>query len=160
MTADGFVTCLWFDDQAEEAAAYYVSMFKNSRLGAVSRYTEAGPGTPGSVLTVEFTANGQQFVALNGGPLFTFSEAVSFQIMCDDQDEVDHYWDTFVETGGQPGPCGWLKDRYGLSWQVVPTELIALTTDPDQEKAGRATQAMLTMHKIDLAAVRRAHDGE
>ncbi|MFD4574549.1 VOC family protein [Streptomyces sp. NPDC058417] len=160
MTADGFVTCLWFDDQAEEAAAYYVSMFKNSRLGAVSRYTEAGPGTPGSVLTVEFTANGQKFVALNGGPLFTFSEAVSFQIMCDDQAEVDHYWDTFVETGGQPGPCGWLKDRYGLSWQVVPTELIALTTDPDQEKAGRATQAMLTMHKIDLAAVRRAYDGE
>ncbi|MET9503867.1 VOC family protein [Streptomyces sp. NPDC006259] len=160
MTTDGFTTCLWFDGQAEEAAHHYATIFKNSSVGAVARYTEAGPGPAGSVITVEFTANGQKFVGLNGGPQFTFNEAISFQIDCADQDEVDYYWDRLIEGGGQPGPCGWLKDKYGVSWQVVPTEMIQMLTAPDQEKAGRATKAMLAMGKLDLAALRRAYDGE
>ncbi|MGW0825346.1 VOC family protein [Streptomyces sp. NPDC002845] len=160
MPANGFTTCLWFDGQAEEAAAYYVSVFKNSRLGRISRYTEAGPGPAGSVVTAEFVANGQKFVALNGGPEFTFSEAISFQILCDDQDEVDHYWNRFIADGGEAGPCGWLKDKYGLSWQVVPARLIELVSDPDPEKAARATRAMLSMTKLDIAALEKAYAGE
>ncbi|MGV9246291.1 VOC family protein [Streptomyces sp. NPDC003710] len=160
MPTDGFTTCLWFDGQAEEAADFYVSVFKNSRLGRVGRYTDAGPGPAGSVMAVEFVANGQKFVALNGGPQFTFSEAISFQIFCDDQDEVDHYWNRLTEGGGEPGPCGWLKDRYGLSWQVVPARLIELISDPDPEKAARTTQVMMTMSKLDIAALERAYAGE
>ncbi|MDL5199456.1 VOC family protein [Streptomyces sp. ALI-76-A] len=159
MTTDGFTTCLWFDGQAEEAAHYYVSVFENSGIGKVVRHTEAGPGPAGSVLTVDFTANGQKFVALNGGPQFRFTEAVSFQISCADQDEVDHYWTRLTEGGGEPGPCGWLKDKYGVSWQVVPDRLIELISDPDEEKAGRAVKAMLTMGKIDIAAVEEAAAG-
>jgi predicted 3-demethylubiquinone-9 3-methyltransferase (glyoxalase superfamily) len=159
MTDDGFTTCLWFDGQAEEAAHYYASVFKNSRIGRVTRYTEAGPGPAGSVLAVEFVANGQKFVALNGGPEFTFNEAISFQIHCDDQEEVDHYWARLTEGGGQPGPCGWLKDRYGVSWQVVPKRLLDLVGDPDQEKAARTTRAMLAMGKLDIAALEKAHAG-
>ncbi|MGW0337296.1 VOC family protein [Streptomyces sp. NPDC003011] len=159
MTTDGFTTCLWFDDQAEEAAHHYVSIFKNSGIGKVVRHTGAGPGPAGSVLTVDFTANGQKFVALNGGPQFTFDEAISFQISCADQDEVDHYWTKLTEGGGEPGPCGWLKDKYGVSWQVVPERLVELISDPDQDKAGRAMQAMLTMGKIDIAAVEKAAAG-
>ncbi|MFC9291656.1 VOC family protein [Streptomyces sp. NPDC057052] len=160
MTTDGFTTCLWFDGQAEEAAHHYASIFKNSSVGTVARYTEAGPGPAGSVITVEFTANGQKFVGLNGGPQFTFNEAISFQIDCADQEEVDYYWDKLVEGGGEPGPCGWLKDKYGVSWQVVPTEMIRMLTSPDQEKAGRATRAMLAMGKLDIAALRKAYEGE
>ncbi|MER6631869.1 VOC family protein [Streptomyces sp. NPDC000987] len=160
MTTEGFVTCLWFDGQAEEAAHYYVSIFKNSRIGRVSHYSEAGPGPAGSVMTVEFTANGQKFVALNGGPEFKFNESVSFQIFCDGQEEVDHYWTKLTEGGGEPGPCGWLKDRYGLSWQVVPTGLVEMVSDPDPEKAARTTEAFMSMSKFDVAALEKAHAGE
>jgi len=156
---DGFTTCLWFDGQAEEAAEYYTSIFPGSRIGEIGRYTEAGPGEPGSVLAVEFEINGQKFVGLNGGPEFKFSEAISFQIFCKDQDEVDHYWDTLTAEG-EESVCGWLKDKYGVSWQVIPDGLIELISDPDPEKAKRATEAMLSMRKLDIAAIRRAHAGE
>lgn len=159
MTTDGFTTCLWFDGQAEEAADHYVSIFKNSEVGNVTRYNEAGPGPAGSVLTVEFTANGQKFVALNGGPQFTFNEAISFQIDCADQAEVDFYWDRLLEGGGEPGPCGWLKDKYGVSWQVVPTAFMEMIAGEDQEKGARAMKAMLGMGKLDLDALRKAYDG-
>ncbi|MGH3323349.1 MAG: VOC family protein [Streptomyces sp.] len=159
MTGDGFTTCLWFDGQAEEAAEFYLSIFKDGKIGKISRYTEAGPGPAGSVLTVEFEINGQKFVGLNGGPEFTFNEAISFQIRCKDQDEVDHYWNKLTEEG-QEVACGWLKDKYGVSWQVTPVELFDLVGDPDPEKAKRATEAMFRMKKLDVAAVRKAHAGE
>lgn len=159
MATDGFTTCLWFDGQAEEAANHYVSIFENSRLGEVVRTTDAGPGPAGSVVTVEFEINGQRFVGLNGGPMFTFSEAVSFQILCDDQAEVDHYWEKLTQ-GGEESECGWLKDRFGVSWQVVPRRLMEMLRDPDQEKAKRATEAMLTMRKLDLPALEKAYAGE
>ncbi|WP_046471867.1 VOC family protein [Allosalinactinospora lopnorensis] len=158
MTTNGFTTCLWFDGQAEEAANHYISIFKDSKLGRVGRYTEAGPGPAGTVMVVEFELNGQKFVALNGGPEFTFNEAVSFQIYCDDQDEVDYYWNRLSE-GGQEVQCGWLKDKYGVSWQVIPTVLIDMISDPDPEKAKRATEAMFTMTKLDIAAARKAYAG-
>ncbi|MCS0606400.1 VOC family protein [Streptomyces sp. LP11] len=160
MTTDGFTTCLWFDGQAEEAAHYYVSVFKNSGIERIGRHTEAGPGEAGSVLTVEFTANGQRFVALDGGPRFTFNEAVSFQVMCADQREIDHYWARLTEDGGEGGPCGWVKDRYGLSWQVVYARLPDLIQDPDQEKAARTMRAMMGMGKLDVAELERAYAGE
>jgi predicted 3-demethylubiquinone-9 3-methyltransferase (glyoxalase superfamily) len=159
MATDGFTTCLWFDGQAEEAANHYTSIFKNSKVGRVSRYTEAGPGPAGTVLTVEFEANGQKFVALNGGPEFTFNESISFQIHCDDQDEVDYYWNKLSE-GGQEVACGWLKDKYGVSWQVVPAVLIDMIDDPNPEKAKRTIEAMLTMTKLDIAALQKAYAGE
>ena len=155
----GFTTCLWFDGQAEEAADHYTSIFKNSRLGSVGHYTEAGPGPAGTVLAVEFELNGQKFVALNGGPQFKFNEAISFQIHCHGQDEVDYYWSKLSE-GGEEVACGWLKDRYGVSWQVIPTVLIDMISDPDPEKAKRATEAMLAMTKFDIAALQKAHAGE
>ncbi|WP_067461382.1 VOC family protein [Actinomadura macra] len=160
MSGKGFTTCLWFDGKAEEAAHHYVSIFKDSSLGKIVRVGEGGPGPAGSVLTVEFELNGQRFVALNGGPQFTFSEAVSFQIFCADQDEVDYYWDRLIADGGQESDCSWLKDKYGLSWQVIPTEMMEMISDSDPAKAGRATRAMLSMKKIDLAALRRAYAGE
>jgi predicted 3-demethylubiquinone-9 3-methyltransferase (glyoxalase superfamily) len=162
MAADGFTTCLWFDGQAEDAANYYVSVFKNSEPGRIGRYSEAGPGPAGAVMIVEFTANGQRFVALNGGPQFTFSEAVSFQIHCADQAEVDHYWAALTADGGSEGPCGWLKDRFGLSWQVVPTGIIDLMSAPDAdpEKVARMSAAMFTMRKLEIAALERAYAGE
>jgi predicted 3-demethylubiquinone-9 3-methyltransferase (glyoxalase superfamily) len=149
---------LWFDTQAEEAANFYLSVFKNSRIVAVARYTEAGPGEPGSVMTVEFELDGQRFVGINGGPQFTFSEAVSFQITCADQDEIDYYWQRLTE-GGEEGPCGWLKDRYGLSWQVVPTGMDELFSGPDPARAERAMRAMFEMKKLDVAELQRAADG-
>ncbi|MET9916506.1 VOC family protein [Streptomyces sp. NPDC059605] len=158
MTTEGFTTCLWFDGQAEEAAEYYLTVFKNSRLGRIGRYTEAGPGPAGSVMTVEFELNGQKFVGLNGGPEFTFNEAISFQIRCADQAEVDHYWSSLTD-GGEEGPCGWVTDRYGVSWQVVPEALLEMVLDPDAEKGARTTRAMMTMKKLDIAALREAHDG-
>ncbi|MFF3877921.1 VOC family protein [Streptomyces sp. NPDC001978] len=155
-----FNTCLWFDGQAEEAAHYYVSIFKNSSIGRVGRHTEAGPGLAGSVLAVDFTANGQKFVALNGGPQFTFNESISFQIFCADQEEIDYYWTKLTENGGAGGPCGWLKDRYGVSWQVVPDGLIDLIGDPDPEKAARTTRVMFSMGKLDIAALEKAYAGD
>ena len=158
MTTKGLTTCLWFDGQAEEAAEYYTSVFKDSKLGRVGRYTEAGPGPAGSVLAVEFELNGQKFVALNGGPQFTFDEAISFQIFCADQGEVDYYWNTLSD-GGEEGPCGWLKDKYGLSWQVIPSVLIEMIGDADAGKAARTTEAMLSMTKLDIAVLERAFAG-
>ena len=149
---------LWFDTQAEEAARFYISVFDNSRIVSVAHYTDVGPGEPGTVMTVEFELDGQRFVGINGGPQFTFSEAVSFQINCEDQDEVDYYWEKLSE-GGSEGPCGWLKDRYGLSWQVVPTGMEELFNDPDPTRAQRAMKAMLGMGKLDVAALRNAADG-
>ncbi|MBA2383982.1 MAG: VOC family protein [Actinobacteria bacterium] len=159
MTTDGFTTCLWFDGVAEEAADYYTSIFRNSKLGRIGRYTEAGPGPAGSVIAVEFELNTQKFVGLNGGPQFTFNEAISFQIHCDDQDEVDYYWSRLTEEG-EESVCGWLKDKYGVSWQVVPKVLIDMIGDPDPEKAKRATEAMLAMTKLDIATLERAYAGE
>jgi predicted 3-demethylubiquinone-9 3-methyltransferase (glyoxalase superfamily) len=156
---EGFTTCLWFDGQAEEAANYYTSVFQNSRVGRISRYTDAGPAPAGSVLAVEFELNGQKFVGLNGGPEFEFSEAISFQIFCEDQDEVDYYWSKLTE-GGEEGPCGWLKDKYGVSWQVIPKGLVDMLTDEDPEKAKRTTEAMYAMKKLDIAALEKAHAGE
>lgn len=150
---------LWFDTEAEEAAAFYCSVFPDSRVVAVSRYTEAGPGPAGTAMTVEFELDGQRFVGINGGPQFTFDEAVSFQITCQTQDEVDYYWQRLTD-GGTEQQCGWLKDRYGLSWQVVPAGMDAVFSDPDPERARRAMQAMLGMRKLDIAALRRAADGE
>ncbi|MFD6435962.1 VOC family protein [Streptomyces venezuelae] len=149
---------LWFDLRGEEAANFYVSVFPNSQITSISYYGEGGPRPAGTVLTVEFVLDGRPYTALNGGPDFTFNEAVSFQIFCADQDEIDHYWSRLSE-GGEEGPCGWLKDKFGLSWQVVPTVLNELLTDPDTERAQRAMQAMLGMKKLDVAALRAAADG-
>jgi predicted 3-demethylubiquinone-9 3-methyltransferase (glyoxalase superfamily) len=150
---------LWFDTQAEEAAAFYCEVFPDSRIVTTARYTEAGPGEPGSVMTVEWEINGQRFVGINGGPEFSFSEAVSFLVTCDTQEEIDYYWDRLREGGGEEGPCGWLKDRYGLSWQVAPTGMDELFSDPDKSKAARAMQAMFGMKKLDIAALRAAAEG-
>jgi predicted 3-demethylubiquinone-9 3-methyltransferase (glyoxalase superfamily) len=149
---------LWFDTEAEEAADFYTSVFKDSRIVNVARYTEAGPREAGMVMTVEFELDGQRFVGINGGSQFKFDEAVSFQINCEDQDEVDYYWERLSE-GGEEGPCGWLKDRFGLSWQVVPGGMEELFGDPDPERARRAMEAMLKMSKLDIAALRAAADG-
>jgi predicted 3-demethylubiquinone-9 3-methyltransferase (glyoxalase superfamily) len=150
---------LWFDGQASEAAAFYTELFPNSRITNTSYYGESAPGEPAKVLTVEFELDGRTFTGLNGGPHFTFNEAVSFQISCADQEEVDRYWDAFTSDGGEESQCGWVKDRFGLSWQVIPTALPELLTDPDPERAQRALQAMLGMKKLDVAALRAAADG-
>ncbi len=149
---------LWYDSQAEEAARFYVSVFKNSKIGKVSRYGDAGPGPAGSAMTVDFELDGQPFIALNGGPQFKFTEAVSFTVPCANQEEVDHYWNALGE-GGQEGPCGWLKDKYGLSWQVTPTTLSQLLNNPDKQKAKRVMAAMMTMKKIDIAQLQNAAEG-
>ena len=149
---------LWFDTEAEEAANFYISVFKNSRIVNVAHYTDVGPGEPGTVMTVEFDLDGHRFVGINGGPQFQFDEAVSFQISCETQDEVDYYWERLTE-GGEESQCGWLKDRYGLSWQVVPTGMEEVFSDPDPERAKRAMKAMLEMRKIDIEALRSAADG-
>jgi predicted 3-demethylubiquinone-9 3-methyltransferase (glyoxalase superfamily) len=149
--------CLWFDTDAEEAATFYTSVFKDSSIMSVSRYGPEGPRPEGTVMTVSFALQGQEFVALNGGPEFRFTEAVSFQVSCESQQEVDHFWDKLSE-GGEEGPCGWLKDKYGLSWQIVPTALLELLGDPDPERSGRAMAAMMQMRRLDIAALRRAAD--
>ena len=149
---------LWFDTEAEDAATFYTSVFDNSRIVSVAHYPEAGPREPGMVMVVEFELDGQRFVAINGGPQFTFDEAVSFQVTCETQEEIDYYWERLTE-GGEEGPCGWLKDRYGLSWQVTPTGMEQMLNDPDPERANRAMRAMLGMRKIDIGALRRAADG-
>jgi predicted 3-demethylubiquinone-9 3-methyltransferase (glyoxalase superfamily) len=147
--------CLWFDTEGEEAAELYTSIFPNSKVLDVTRYGSAGPRPEGTVMTVDFELDGQKFLALNGGPEFTFSEAISFQVSCKDQDEVDHYWSNLSE-GGEEGPCGWLKDKFGLSWQIVPEALPRLLADPDPEKAQRAMAAMLEMKKIQIDELERA----
>ena len=149
---------LWFDTQAQEAADFYVSVFPRSRIVGTTHYTDAGPRPAGMVLTVEFELDGQRFVGINGGPDFTFDEAVSFQVDCETQDEIDYYWERLSE-GGQEGPCGWLKDRFGLSWQVVPADMQELVSDADPERARRAMEAVLAMGKLDIAALHRAADG-
>jgi predicted 3-demethylubiquinone-9 3-methyltransferase (glyoxalase superfamily) len=149
---------LWFDTQAEEAADFYISVFKNGRIVGKTHYTEGAPREAGMVMTVEFELDGQRFVGINGGPEFEFDEAVSFQITCKDQEEVDYYWEKLSQ-GGEKGPCGWLKDRFGLSWQVVPAGMNELFEDSDPERAQRAMEAMLKMGKLDVAALRSAADG-
>lgn len=162
-TTQRIVPCLWFADEAEEAARYYTGIFKNSRITNITRYGSAGVEVhgrqPGSVMTVAFELDGQPFTALNGGPLFTFNEAVSLQIMCDSQEEIDYYWEKLSE-GGDPKAqvCGWLKDRYGLSWQVISADMDELFEDEQSPGAQRAMEALLQMQKLDIAALRRAHD--
>jgi predicted 3-demethylubiquinone-9 3-methyltransferase (glyoxalase superfamily) len=147
---------LWFDNNAEEAMNFYVSVFKNSKVLKVTRYGEAGPGPAGTVMTAEFELDGQEFVGLNGGPRFKFTEAVSFVVNCATQEEVDHYWDKLSE-GGEKSRCGWLKDKFGMWWQVVPTVLAELMGDPDPQKARRVMEAMLQMDKIEIEPLKRAH---
>jgi predicted 3-demethylubiquinone-9 3-methyltransferase (glyoxalase superfamily) len=149
---------LWFDSQAEEAAGFYVGIFPNSRIVTTARYGEAGPGPPGSVMTVVFELDGREFIALNGGPHFKFTEAVSFSVDCKSQVEIDRYWSA-LGAGGEEGPCGWLKDRYGLSWQVNPTVLGEMLSDPDPARSKRVMEAMLKMKKIDIEGLRRAYYG-
>ncbi|MDX6547180.1 MAG: hypothetical protein QOG33_730 [Gaiellales bacterium] len=146
---------LWFDTEGEEAARFYTSLFPNSSIGHISRYGESGPRAAGTAMTISFVLDGAPFVALNGGPNYTFSEAISFQVSCADQDEVDRYWNALSE-GGEEGPCGWLKDRFGLSWQIVPTRLPDLLGDPDPQRASRVMAAMMTMKKIEIGALERA----
>jgi predicted 3-demethylubiquinone-9 3-methyltransferase (glyoxalase superfamily) len=157
---DKIVPCLWYDGQAEEAASFYVSLFPDSRIDAVHRSPADYPsGAAGDVLTVEFTLAGRRYLGLNGGPEFHFTEALSMQIDCEDQAEVDRLWDTIAGNGGDPGPCGWIKDRWGLSWQVVPRRLTQMIAAPDRAAAARAMQAMMTMGKIDVAALETAFAG-
>ena len=154
---------LWYDDKAEEAANFYVSLFKNSKIGSITRYDEAGAkasGRPkGSVMVIEFQLEGQEFVALNGGPHFKFTEAVSFVVNCETQPEVDEFWETLSE-GGEEGQCGWIKDKYGLSWQIVPTVLTKMLKDQDPQKAKRVMEAMIQMKKIDIQTLKQAYEGQ
>jgi predicted 3-demethylubiquinone-9 3-methyltransferase (glyoxalase superfamily) len=152
-------TFLTFNDRAEEAVEFYTSVFEDSKVIAVSRYSEAGPGEPGTVMIATFELQGQRFTALNGGPRFKFNEAISFEIDCETQEEVDYFWESLTAGGGEESMCGWLRDKYGLSWQVVPRILGELMTDEDREKAKRVTEAMLGMRKIDIAALERAYAG-
>jgi predicted 3-demethylubiquinone-9 3-methyltransferase (glyoxalase superfamily) len=150
------VPCLWFDTEAEEAANFYVSVFPNSKVTRVDYYGDAGPRPAGTVITAEFELDGKPFVALNGGPEFTFDEAVSLQVLCQDQAEVDHYWNALTADGGEESQCGWLKDRFGFSWQIVPIRLMELLRDPDPGRSGRAMQAMLRMQKLVIADLEAA----
>ena len=149
---------LWFNSQAEEAALFYTSIFKNSKMGNVSRFGDNPYGEKGKVMTANFELEGMEFVALNGGPEFTFTEAISFYVHCETQGEVDEYWEK-LSAGGEEGQCGWLKDKFGVSWQIVPNILMELMGDPDPEKAGRVTQAMLQMTRIDIATLKQAYEG-
>src|SRR5262245_56462209 len=154
-TVQKMTPCLWFDQNGEEAARFYVSVFPNSRIVEVTRYGEANPNQEGTVMTVRFELEGRSFVALNGGPQYTFSEAISFMVSCETQDEVDEYWAKLTE-GGEEGPCGWLKDRFGVSWQIVPTVLPRLLTQTDPETSQRVMRAMMSMGKLDIAELERA----
>lgn len=150
---------LWFDNQAEEAANFYASIFPDSRILSVTRYGDGAPQPKGSVMTVAFQLRGQTFVGLNGGPLFPFTEAVSFAVNCDTQDEIDHFWEKLCD-GGQPVECGWLKDKYGLSWQIVPSNLGELVAGPDEARTQRVMGALMQMKKLDMHALQRAYDAE
>ena len=164
--AKKIVPYLWFDKEAEEAATLYVDLFKSrpgtpegeTKVIEVSRYTEAGPGEPGAAMVVSFELDGEEFTALNGGPQFNFTEAISFLVRCESQEEVDHFWNALTADGGEESQCGWLKDRFGLSWQIIPNRLMELLGDPDQGRSQRAMQAMLQMQKIDVAELERAAD--
>jgi predicted 3-demethylubiquinone-9 3-methyltransferase (glyoxalase superfamily) len=162
LSAKTIAPCLWFDTQAEDAAKFYVSVFKNSKITSISRFPDAGQdvhGKPaGSVMVVAFELDGQAFTALNGGPQFKFDDAVSFQVMCDTQGDVDYYW-TALTAGGQEGPCGWLKDKFGLSWQVVPSAVPKMMTGPDAKKSARVMNAFMKMKKLDVATLERAFEG-
>lgn len=151
-------TFLWFDSQAEEAVNFYVSLFKDSKVVSIKRYGKEVPGMEGKVLTAVFELNGQKFMALDGGPMFKFTEAVSMFVDCEDQAEVDHLWEKLTADGGEESQCGWLKDKYGLSWQIIPRELMQLMSDPDPAKAGRVMQCMMQMKKIDVAKLREAYE--
>ena len=148
--------CLWFDGRAEEAAEFYTAIFKDSKVGKIARYGESGPGTPGSVMTVTFELAGQEFMGLNGGPQFHFSPAISFVVHCKNQRQVDYYWDRLIE-GGAPSQCGWLTDKFGVSWQVVPTELMDLVSDSEPERSSRVMAALMKMKKLDIAALKKAY---
>lgn len=150
--------CLWFDGKAEEAMKFYTSIFKNSKVGKISYYGEAGPGKKGSVLAVTFELDGQEFMGLNGGPNFTFSPAISFFVKCETQEEVDYYWDKLLQ-GGQPQQCGWLTDKFGVCWQIVPNVLGEMMADKDAEKSRRVMEAMLKMIKLDVKALKQAYEG-
>jgi predicted 3-demethylubiquinone-9 3-methyltransferase (glyoxalase superfamily) len=151
---------LWFDDQAEEAARFYASIFDNSKVGSITHYSEGGPRPKGTVMTVEFQLDGQDFVALNGGPMFKFTEALSLSVSCSDQKEIDYFWQKLAADGGRYQPCGWLKDKYGLSWQVTPKTLPAMLQDKDPAKAQRVMNAVMEMEKIDLATLEKAYRGD
>jgi predicted 3-demethylubiquinone-9 3-methyltransferase (glyoxalase superfamily) len=150
---------LWFDNQAEEAANFYVSIFKNSKIVTIARYGDAGPGPKGSVLTVVFQLDGREFIALNGGPHFKFTEAISFSVDCKTQREIDEYWEK-LSAGGQESQCGWLKDKHGLSWQIVPAALGGMMSDPDPQKSNRVMEALLKMKKLDIGELERAYEGK
>ena len=149
---------LWFDDQAEEAMNFYVSIFKNSKVGTVSRYGDAGPGPAGSVMVASFELDGMPFTALNGGPHFKFTEAISLYVNCDSQDEVDYFWGKLTADGGAPSQCGWLKDKFGLSWQIVPSRMDEMLTSGTEDQVARVTQAFLPMKKLDIAALKQAYE--
>lgn len=159
MSGRKLTTCLWFDRQAEEAAKFYCSVFRNSRITQTTYHGEAGPGEKGAVFVVAFEIDGQPFSALNGGPMFQFTEAISFQIPCETQEEVDHYWSKLTADGGQEGPCGWLKDKFGLSWQIVPVQFEKMLNDADHKRSDRVMGALLKMRKLDLATLQRAYEG-
>ncbi len=150
------IPCLWYDNQADEAARHYVSIFKNSRINEIVRYGEAGPGPAGTVMTINFTLDGQEYVGLNGGPIYNFSEAISLQVFCETQEEIDNFWEKLSE-GGEKGKCGWLKDKYGVSWQVVPSILPKLLGDKDPERSQRVMRAMLQMTKLDIDRLKQAY---
>src|SRR5216117_4226524 len=152
--------CLWFDSEAEQAVKFYVGIFKNSRIGKMTRYGEDGPRPKGSVMTVEFTLDRVEFVALNAGPQFKFTEAISFSVNCEDQDEIDYFWEKLSADGGSTGPCGWLKDKFGLSWQVSPVVLGDMLADQDAAKSQRVMAAMMEMDKIDIAELKKAYAGK
>ena len=164
LTPSKISPCLWFNNEAEDAARLYTSLFKNSKIGQISHYTDVGKehhgNEPGAVMTVEIVLDGQSFTALNGGPLFKFNEAISLQIACADQKEVDHFWNGLTADGGEEGPCGWLKDRFGVSWQVTPDILPKMLVDPDPAKVRRVTQAFFQMKKFDVAALQAAYEGK
>jgi predicted 3-demethylubiquinone-9 3-methyltransferase (glyoxalase superfamily) len=159
MTTQKIATFLWFDNNAEQAVEHYTTIFPRSKVKQVARWGEGGPGKPGSIMNIAFELDGQPFIALNGGPRFTFTPAISLFVSCDSQEEVDAYWEKFLGAGGKATACGWLEDKFGLSWQIIPTKLIDLMSDPDPKRAGRVAQALMTMQKIDLAALERAHQG-
>ena len=150
---------LWFDNDLEDAIAFYTAIFPNSSVDRVDRFTDAGPGTPGEVVSATFTLDGQQFIAINGGPQFPFTEAVSFTVHCRDQAEVDYYWQRLLDGGGQESQCGWIKDRYGLSWQIIPAKLRQLMTDGDKDKTARVMGALMQMVKLDLPKLEAAYEG-
>ncbi|WP_030157856.1 VOC family protein [Streptomyces sp. NRRL S-244] len=159
-SSNGFTTCLWFDGDAADAADYYVSVFKDGKIGRTGYYNEAGPGKAGDVMVVEFEINGQKFIGLNGGPQFPFTEAISFQIHCAEESESDYYYDELTKDGGQESACGWVKDKFGVSWQVIPPGAIDLLNDADPGRSARATAAMMKMKKLDVAEMRRAADAD